>query len=34
MHDAAVCDDLAESHRLVAEGLTKKQQRELGLLRE
>ncbi len=31
MDDAALRDYLAESHRLVAQGLTKKQQRELGL---
>ncbi len=31
MDDAALCDYLAESHRLVAQGLTKKLRRELGL---
>lgn len=31
MDDAALCDYLAESHRLVAQGLTKRLQRELGL---
>jgi predicted DNA-binding protein (MmcQ/YjbR family) len=34
MDDAALCDYLAESHRLVAEGLTRKQQRELGLAQD
>jgi predicted DNA-binding protein (MmcQ/YjbR family) len=32
MDDAALRDYLAESHRLVAQGLTKKLQRELGLV--
>ena len=31
MDDAALCDYLRESHRLAAEGLTKKKRRELGL---
>ena len=31
MDDAALRDYLTESHRLVAEGLTKKKRRELGL---
>lgn len=31
MDDAALCDYLAESRRLVARGLTKKLRRELGL---
>lgn len=32
MDDAALRDYLAESHRLVAQGLTKKLRREMGLL--
>ena len=32
MSDTDLCDYLAESYRLVGEGLTKKLQRELGLL--
>ena len=31
MDDSALCDYLTESHRLAAEGLTKKKRRELGL---
>jgi predicted DNA-binding protein (MmcQ/YjbR family) len=34
MDDAALCDYLTESHRLVAQGLPKKVQRELGLVRD
>ena len=34
MDDAALCDYLSESHRLVARGLTKKVQRALGLTEE
>jgi predicted DNA-binding protein (MmcQ/YjbR family) len=34
MDDAALRDDLTESHRLVAQGLPKKVPRELGLTRD
>ena len=34
MDDAALRDYLAESHRLVAAGLSRKMQRELGLVRD
>lgn len=34
LDDEALCDYIRESHRIVASGLTKKRQRELGLLAE